>query len=186
LVNTHSVVAWYGGSFDPPHVGHQQIVSHLLSLTWIDRVIVTPAWLNPFKSHTLASPQQRLEWCRTVFADPNVIIDPGEIDAGMSVYTAHTIERLRQTYDVRYLVIGADNLSSIENWHAFEYLNTTLTWLVFEREGHEEGYEKLKNYQRFALDAPISSSMIRETRDVQYVDKNIAHRVQKLLTKGNT
>jgi nicotinate-nucleotide adenylyltransferase len=186
LVNTHPVVAWYGGTFDPPHTGHQQIVAHLVSLSWIDRIIVTPAWLNPFKSHTLASPEKRLEWCRTVFAHPKVTVDAGEVQAGHSVYTADTIDRLGASYDVRYLVIGADNLATIEQWHAFEHLNETMTWLVFEREGYDTGYDKLKSYKRFALDAPISSSQIRETQSTENIDKSIAQHVQKLLTKGNT
>jgi nicotinate-nucleotide adenylyltransferase len=185
LVNTKPIVALYGGTFDPPHAGHQQIVEHLVSLPWLDKVIVTPAWLNPFKSHSLASAQQRLEWCRTVFTDPKVVIDPGEVNAGYSVYTAQTVDRLGEEYHVRYIVIGADNLTSIEQWYNFERLNHTITWLVFERKGYETGYSKLRSYKRFALDAPISSSTIRDKKTVENIDKKIAHDVQKLLTKGN-
>jgi len=184
LVNIRPVAALYGGSFDPPHQGHQQIVEHLISLPFIDTVIVTPAWLNPFKKHSLASPQQRLAWCRSLFRHPKVIVDPGEVEAGHPVYTADTVARLNREYDVRYVVIGSDNLSAIETWYDFEQLNQTVTWLVFERKGYETGYEKLKNFRRFPLNIPISSHNIRTEKSVKYIDPNIAHDVQKMLNEG--
>jgi len=184
LVNTRPVVALYGGSFDPPHRGHQQIVDQLVSLPFLDKVIVTPAYLNPFKHHTLASAQQRLAWCRALFDDPKVIVDPGEVEAGKSVYTATTVARLSATYDVRYFAIGSDNLDAIETWYDFAQLNQAVTWLVFERKGHDTGYEKLREYRRLALDAPISSSTIRTEKTTENVDQKIAPSVQKILTKG--
>lgn len=161
------------------------IVRRLLELDGIDRIIVTPAWLNPFKTHSLASPRQRLAWCRKLFDDPRVIVDPGEVEAARPVYTAHTIDRLGQTYDLKYIALGSDNLSAIETWYDFDRLNQTITWLVFEREGHTQGYEKLKHYRRFPLDAPISSSTIRSGKSIGAVDTKIAPDVQKILTKGS-
>ena len=184
MVNTRPVVALYGGSFDPPHQGHQAIVDRLVSLPWLDNVIITPAWLNPFKQHSLASAQQRLAWCRTIFDDPKVIIDAGEVEAGHPVYTAQTVGRLSAHYDVRYLVIGSDNLATIETWYDFDQLNRAVTWLVFERKGYDTGYETLRNYTRFTLDAPMSSSTIRAQKMIENIDQRIAPSVQKILTKG--
>jgi len=183
LVNTRPVVALYGGSFDPPHRGHQQIVDQLISLPWLEYVIITPTWLNPFKSHSLASPDQRLRWCRDLFDDPKVIIDPGEVEAGQSTYTADTVARLSRTYDVRYLAIGSDNLAAIETWYNFDHLNRTIVWLVFERAGYDTGYEKLREYHRFPLDAPISSHTIRTEKNIENIDRKIAHSVQNILNK---
>ena len=60
-------VAIFGGSFDPPHRGHQEIVRRAVEKLDIDKLIILPAFLNPFKRSTLASPEQRLAWCRTLF-----------------------------------------------------------------------------------------------------------------------
>ena len=184
MVNTRPTAVWYGGTFDPPHRGHQQIIHHLAALPFIDAVIVTPAWLNPFKRATLASAKQRLHWAHQVFDAPKVTIDPGEVEAGQSVYTIDTLDRLGSRYDIRYIAIGADNLKQIETWHAFDRLNRQYTWLVFERGEDTAAYEKLKDYQRIPLDIPVSSSHIRENGILKDVDPCIANDVQNLLTKG--
>ena len=181
---TRPVSVWYGGTFDPPHRGHQDIVRHLSNLPGIEQVIVTPAWLNPFKNVTHASAGQRLEWVHRVFDDPKVVIDAGEIEAGHSVYTADTLERLDDRYDIRFIAIGADNLDRIETWHAFDRLNARYAWLVFDRDTHTKGYEKLRECRRIPLDVPVSSTHIRSSRILDDVDPRIAHDVQTLLTKG--
>jgi nicotinate-nucleotide adenylyltransferase len=184
LVKKKSVAVLYGGTFDPPHAGHQKIVDYLVSLEYVDKVIVTPAYLNPFKDSSLASPKQRLKWCRQVFDDPKVIIDPGEVELGHSVYTIDTLKRLNSEYDIAYIAIGSDNLGSIEKWHEFEALDNNVVWLVFERRGYSEGYEKLRRYERISLDEPTSSSYIRKSKTVKDVDKKISKEVETTL-KGN-
>ncbi len=59
-----------------------------------------------------------------------------------------------------------------------------MTWLVFEREGYDSGYEKLRQYHRIPLDAPISSSKIRQHQDTTDIDPRIAQDVKHILTKG--
>ena len=184
MINTRPVAVWYGGTFAPPHRGHQQIVRHLVSLPTIDAVIVTPAYLNPFKETTLASAEQRLEWAHRVFDDLKVVIDPGEVEKGRRIYTLETLARLESQYDIRYIAIGADNLSRIEAWHEFDQLNRQVIWLVFDREKHTKGYEKLRDYKRIPLDVPVSSSHIRANSILEDVDPRIAEDVRNLLTKG--
>ena len=184
--NTKPVAVWYGGTFDPPHRGHQQIVRHLTQLAAIDTVIVTPAWLNPFKESSLASPQQRLAWVQELFEGPKVIIDRGEVEAGRPVFTAETIRRLGKVYDLRYIAIGSDNLRHITSWHDFDWLNDHVTWLVFTREGFDQDYEALRDFRKIPLDAPISSSQIRFEEDLSQVGHKIQEDVQKIFTKGKT
>ncbi len=175
----------FGGSFDPPHVAHQKIVKTLSALPYIDKVIVVPAHLNPFKSSSLASPMQRLKWCKELFAEPNVTVDDSEVKAQKSVYTIDTFRKLKQDYDVRYIAIGSDNLGSIEKWHGFDELNENVVWLVFGRAGFDQGYDKLREYMRFDIDEPVSSSYIRQSGNIEKVDEKISNEVQKILKKDN-
>ncbi len=188
MINTHPIAApvtvWYGGTFDPPHRGHQEIVHRLTTWPGIEQVVVTPAYLNPFKHATLASAEQRLGWVHRIFDAPNVTIDTGEIEAGERVYTIDTLNRLKPHFDIQYIAIGADNLERIEDWHAFDQLNRQYTWLVFDRKEGANGYEMLRDYQRIPLDIPVSSSHIRANNAIDDVDPRIANDVQKLLTKG--
>jgi nicotinate-nucleotide adenylyltransferase len=181
LVKTRPTVALYGGSFDPPHRGHQAIVQHLRTRPEIDRVILVPAWRNPFKASTLASPAQRLAWCRTLFDAPDVDVDASEIDAGRPVYTIETWDRLKRDGDPRYLVIGSDQLPTVTEWKAFDRLNREATWLVFARPGYDQGYEALAHYERIPLGLPESSTRIRQEGELDAIDPRIAAEVAALL-----
>lgn len=44
-------VAIFGGSFDPPHIGHEKIIQKALEKLDIDVLFVVPTYLNPFKKN---------------------------------------------------------------------------------------------------------------------------------------
>ena len=60
-------IALFGGSFDPPHSGHITVIYEALKSLPIERVIVVPAYVNPFKSGTHAPASLRLQWLKTIF-----------------------------------------------------------------------------------------------------------------------
>ena len=179
-------VAIFGGSFDPPHQGHQQIVLRAVSLLEIDRLIVVPAYLNPFKSISLASAEKRLNWCHLLFDDtPKVSVSDYEIQQGKSIRTSQTVKHFNHMYNVKYLIVGSDNLSTLTDWHEFEWLNERVTWVIATREKHPLNTEKLRLWKLLEIDFPISSTKIREKIDLHYVDNKIKQSVHETL-KENT
>jgi len=177
-------VAIFGGSFDPPHKGHQEIVEKALKLLDIDRLIILPAFLNPFKEHSLASAEQRLQWCQTLFAAlPRVEVSDYEIRMGRPVYTVESLRHFQKKYEVVYLIIGADNLPTIEHWRDFDTLNREVTWAVAGRAGCPLHTEKLKRWVFLPVDQPISSTEIREKGALAHVDPRIRAEVETLLKK---
>jgi nicotinate-nucleotide adenylyltransferase len=178
--------AIFGGSFDPPHKGHQAIVEKAAQSLAIDKLIVVPAYLNPFKTSSMASAEQRLTWCHTLFDKiPNVIVDDYEIQQGKSTTTSQSVKHFNQSFDVKYLVLGSDNLSTLTKWHEFEWLNHTITWVIVTREGYDINTKDLIKWEILDLDANISSSYIRERETVKHVDKKIETSVKQIL-KGQT
>ena len=182
MVKNRPTVALFGGSFDPPHKGHQAIVKKLAALNDIDKLIIMPAFLNPLKEETWASASQRLEWCRRVCSGPRVIVSDYEITQGKPVYTIETIKALQKEYAVKYLVIGSDNLKEIEKWHKFERLNEMISWLVFTRGKEKPDCRKLKHYKVLGLDMPVSSTEIRNGVALDQVDGCILHEVNHTIT----
>jgi len=179
-------VALFGGSFDPPHAAHQAIVANVAKRSDIDKLIVVPAYLNPFKTASCASPSQRLAWCRKLFESiPKVEVSAYEIEQHRSVPTAETLRHFQKSYAVNYLVIGADNLSTLTEWHDFAWLNDSVTWLVVTRGGHVLRTDMLKRYEVIELDLPCSSTDIRDNCRFEDVDNVIRDSVQTLLTKEN-
>lgn len=176
------VAAIFGGSFDPPHRGHQRIVQEASALPQIDRLLIVPAYLNPFKQTSLAPAAQRLRWCHALFDGiPKVSVESYEVDQGRSVTTWESVNHFDKMYDVRYLIIGADNLSTLPQWHNFEALNRKITWLIATRKGHDLQTEKLGSWQLLEIDAPVSSTEIRQSGDINLVDPKIQDTVKRIL-----
>ncbi len=178
------MVAMFGGSFDPPHLGHQRIVEKAIRNLNIDKLLVVPAYLNPFKTSSLASAAQRLAWCHTLFDTvENVLVDDYEIKEGKSTTTSQSIKHFSMIYDVKYLIIGSDNLSTLTRWHNFEWLNAHIIWVIVTRENHPLETKSLREWKTLTLDAPMSSTDIRTDKALHYVDKKIKKSVQKVLKR---
>ena len=176
----------FGGSFDPPHRGHQSIVQEVVQSLDIDTLLIVPAYLNPFKVSSLASTSMRLEWCHILFDNiPKVVVDNYEIKEGKSTYTSDTVKHFNIAYEVKYLIIGSDNLTSLSKWHQYEWLNANIIWVIITRDGHTLDLNGLREYRVLTLDEKISSTEIRTSKDLHYVDNKIKKSVQKVL-EGQT
>ncbi len=175
-------IAIFGGSFDPPHKGHQMIADLALKMLDIDKLIILPAFLNPFKKSMLASPQQRLSWCHKIFDNvADIEICDYEIRQHRPVYTSESLRYLQQNYCVAYLIIGSDNLSTITNWHEFEWLNREITWVVVDRGEDPLPTDMLREWIPLEIDLPVSSTQIRAGGSLEMIDPRIRAEVKELL-----
>jgi nicotinate-nucleotide adenylyltransferase len=181
LVKNKPTIALFGGSFDPPHRGHQAIVKAVSSFEDIDNVVVMPAFLNPFKQSTLATAEQRLAWCNSIFNEEKVIVSDFEVSQGRAVYTVETLRALSSTYDIKYLVIGSDNLAQIQQWKSFEEINEHITWIVFSRGNDPINCQIFTRCKQLTLEIPVSSTHIRNGQHLEQIDPTIRTEVQQLL-----
>ncbi|ADV45458.1 nicotinate (nicotinamide) nucleotide adenylyltransferase [Nitratifractor salsuginis] len=177
MINGPQEAALFGGSFDPPHLGHRKIIEDLIYELKIPQVIVVPAWLNPFKEHSHASPEQRLEWCRQVFDLPGVVVSDFEIRQGRPVYTVETWTALKRSYPLKYLVIGSDNLPTLREWKDFETLDKEAVWIVATRAGNTPDLSFLRRAILLPVEVPVSSTRIRRGEGLEYVDPRIREEV---------
>lgn len=175
-------IAIFGGSFDPPHRAHQLIVSKALESLNVDRLFIVPAYLNPFKKNSLAPAEVRLQWCKTLF-DPleKVSVSDFEIAQGKSIFTSDTVKHFQKAYDVKYLIIGADNLDSLTKWHEYEWLNAQVTWVIATRKKSGLQTDMLREWIKIELDEEISSTHIRHTKELDGVDSRIVNSVNQVL-----
>jgi len=155
-------VALFGGSFDPPHFGHKLVVKEALKSLDIDKLIVVPTFLNPFKTQSYSTPQERFLMSVEIFKEfSNVLVERYEIDEEKPTPTAQTVTHFQQKYKVHYIIIGADNLNSIDKWHNFKWLNEQVTWVIASRAGYPTVANKLRDFRILEVDADISSTQIR-------------------------
>jgi nicotinate-nucleotide adenylyltransferase len=110
----------FGGSFDPPHVGHLLAAVDAFEALQLDKLIFVPAAIQPLKSDVVATPAHlRLAMVKLlVGADERFAVDAVEIDrAGLS-YTVDTLKTFAQRYRnaERFFLVGEDALAAFEAW----------------------------------------------------------------------
>ncbi|WP_300364964.1 nicotinate (nicotinamide) nucleotide adenylyltransferase [Hydrogenimonas sp.] len=173
-------IAIFGGSFDPPHLGHLEIIKKALQQLEIDKLIVVPAYVSPFKEGHTAPPELRYRWLKTITAfDPRIEVSDIEIKKEGPSYTIDTVNHFAQFFDTIYLIIGADNLKDLHKWHRFDELDKKVRWVVATRneESVPEGFIRLE------IEMPISSTQLRKTIDPRWIPEPIRNDVVKFYSK---
>ncbi len=162
--------AIFGGSFDPPHSGHLEIIQQAIISLNIDELIVVPAFLNPFKSQYKAPSHLRLKWLKSMTdAIPKVSVSSFEIDLNRPVSSIETVKHFKNEDEI-YFIIGADNLKSLPLWNHFEELDTMLTWIVATR----DNIEIPKKFHTLKVNQDISATQLRSSIDKAYLDESVA------------
>lgn len=111
----------YGGSFNPPHLGHTLAIREIAKKIGLDLVIVVPAAVPPHKALAAGSPdaETRMEMLRLALAGmDSVEISPMELQRSGPSYTADTVRILHERYpsDQLYLLMGTDMFLSFHEW----------------------------------------------------------------------
>jgi len=169
-------VALYGGSFDPPHIGHQAVIEALKNLDFLDKIIVMPTFLNPFKESSFASAPLRLRWLREMFLeDTRVHVSAYESDAARKVPAIESVKHLLETYDEVYLVVGADNLATLQEWYKYDELKDLVTFIIALR----DDIEVPDNYLTLEVNEDISSSSLRKNIKQDKLPKKVSQDILK-------
>ena len=172
--------ALFGGSFDPPHIGHKEIIKKALDIKDVDCIIVVPTYLNPFKDSFNLNPDIRYELAKESFDNLGCVeFSTYEIEQKRSVYTIETYKELSKTKNIKFIIIGSDNLKSITKWKEFDYLNNKITWIVATRGKNLPKNIPLKSYKIINLDIDVSSSEIRANKKLDFIDKKIKSQIIK-------
>ena len=110
----------FGGTFDPPHVGHLLAASDAIEHLALDRLVFVPAAVQPLKASRSTAPgADRLGMVRLmVGGDPRLDADSVELDREGLSYTVDTLKEFARRYPLaeRYFLVGADVLSSFAQW----------------------------------------------------------------------
>lgn len=128
-------IGLFGGSFNPPHLGHLHVAETALTRLGLDRlwVMVTPG--NPLKDRSdLPDLARRLAATRRLLDHPRITVTALEAEFG-SPYTWRTVERLvAMRPSVRFVwVMGGDNLAGFHRWQHWRRIAATLPIAVVDR-----------------------------------------------------
>lgn len=129
-------IALFGGSFDPVHTDHVNIIKACKEKLNFDEVWVIPAYVNPFKHLSTSSVTQRLDMLLLALKDLEYAkVDEYEISKTEASFTYNTVSHFKETYpeyDFSF-IMGSDQLDMLETWDHFNELIKIIDFKVFIR-----------------------------------------------------
>lgn len=178
-------IAIYGGSFDPPHLAHLEILKILTNNPLCIRTILLPNYQNPLKSKSLFSPNERLKMCEILaqISGDKTAISDYEIRQNRPVHTIESICALRkQILDSNFFnsngldsspqaklcfVLGSDSFETLHLWKDSQSLCDLVEFIVVKRESstitHPQNLTpKVRTSINLSHFNAISSSKVRE------------------------
>lgn len=131
----------FGGTFDPPHLGHIHNLEAAIRAVNPDLVVVVPAGIPPHKAAAHTSGEIRLKMCRC-FREcfPNLVVSRWELDQEGKSYSIHTLEHLAQEYPKAeiYMAVGSDMLLSFTQWHRWKEILQRATLVCTSRQAGDD------------------------------------------------
>jgi len=164
-------IGLYFGTFNPIHIGHLIIANHMAENTDLDQIwmVVTPH--NPHKQkNTLLDDYHRLHMVHLATEDfPKIQPSDIEFKLPQPNYTVNTLAHLQEKYPKHEfsLLMGEDNLNSLQKWKNYEVILQNHTIYVYPRVNSGKIDAQFINHEKIhRVDAPVielSSTFIRES-----------------------
>ena len=129
----------YGGSFNPPHLGHESALRSAAEAVCPELILVVPAGMPPHKELAEGSPSadERLRLAELAFSDEMgaQVLDIELKRLGKS-YTIDTLQEIADRYEdgELYFLVGTDMLLSIEQWYSFDQILSSCTLTALPRD----------------------------------------------------
>ncbi len=134
-------IALFGGSFDPPHVGHLLAASYVLATEPVDELWLVPVYQHPFGKQFAAPYDHRVELCSTLARQlPRTKVSRAEQESGHA-RTVDLLEWLKAKHPgVSFaLVLGTDLNSERPQWKNFERIQQLARIIEIHRGGFTQG-----------------------------------------------
>ncbi len=143
----------YGGSFNPPHLGHLMLAEKLKEKSELHTLFIIPSNISPQKTDNgLIAPEHRLNMCKLMFSDSGYSVSDCEIKRGGKSYTLDTVKYIKALYpdDELFLFMGSDMFLSFHTWFCFEEILSLCKICAVSRED-AECTRKMREYNNNVL-----------------------------------
>jgi nicotinate-nucleotide adenylyltransferase len=163
-------LALFGGSFDPPHLGHLAFARLVLEALAPERLLWLPAgrqWQKP--DQVMAAGVHRAAMVRCLIAgEPRFVVDERELHRSGPSFTADTLNEFKAEYPGTELMflIGQDQYARLPTWYRAETVAALATLVVVPRSGEAVVTPPAMPAHRLQVlnlpEIPISSTAVRE------------------------
>ena len=172
----------FGGSFNPPHLGHMHLAESVHDALQLDEVWLVPSKISPHRSMAAYAPEEdRLAMCRLAAERyPWMRAEDYELRQEQISYTYYTVQHFTETRpgDSFFLLMGSDMLESFTTWYRFADIMQRVTLAGIAREpgeyerllavaGELRQYGKIEiiNVESFAVSSTKIREMVKNSQD---------------------
>lgn len=172
-------IGLFGGTFNPVHTGHVNLVKNFKEKLGLDKVMVIPTAQPPHKeAKALASSEDRINMCRLAFGEMAEISDI-EISRGGKSYTVKTLEELKKKYpeDEFYFLVGSDMLLSFKRWYRWEDILSMCTLCATDRNNEESCRESDADFFERIIFCDFEKTVVSSTEVREKIERkeNVLH-----------
>lgn len=140
LADSGKPVLFFGGTFNPPHFGHTNLIQYVVSQREFSHVFVVPSYHPPHKpEQDSVSFEDRLEMTRIMFNSQkmpgNVEVSDMEKNLPVPSYSWRTLEHLKKEFPLSkiYMLIGMDMYLNLHQWKNYEELKKNYNFIILKR-----------------------------------------------------
>jgi nicotinate-nucleotide adenylyltransferase len=182
-------IGLYFGSFNPVHIGHLLVATHIKEAAKLDEVWLVVSPQNPFKINTyLINAAHRLQMVKLATENVNYFkVSDIEFQLPKPSYTHQTLKELSKIYTgIEFqVIIGEDNVAQLHQWKEIDWIFNNFQIIVYNRtiedKNHKYSINQLKYYNLPMFD--ISSTEIRNriahNQSIQYfVTENVKQYIE--------
>lgn len=157
-------VAIFGGSFNPVHNEHINIVKAAQKSLNLDKIIIMPSFITPNKTFSLfAPPEKRLEMCKSAFSEiEQAEVSDWEIKRGGVSYSYETCEKFKADYPdaERYFIVGADMLENFPKWKYPKRILSCVKLAACARENENFFAKAAENFKSLYGEYPVNFNYV--------------------------
>ena len=171
--------AIFGGTFNPFHIGHYEMLKALNNDNNIDEIWIMPDRIPPHKvCDFLADDNDRIEMCKIIaqeFSKAEVCLI--EFEREGKSYTYDTVKELLDKYpDKRFtFVCGGDMLVYFPKWYRYEDLMKLISFTVFKRaDVVENEFERYRNeFSKKGMNITVKDTVIPNVSSTEFRKSNL-------------
>lgn len=136
-------IVLFGGSFDPFHYGHLHALKRVVSLPFVDTIVIMPTFQSPHKAATSVVADHRFamlsllqdEWPQSFYHPVTYEVSDYELSLGRVTWTYDTVLYLKTVYVNQpvYVLLGSDSFFNLHSWKRCSDLVASCSFVVVKR-----------------------------------------------------
>lgn len=192
-------IGLFGGTFDPIHMGHVDMIRQVCEHMPLDKVIFIPAYIPPHKNKTITPYHHRMAMAKLALQHDSMFeISDYESKTSKPSYTFYTLSYFKENYpnDEFFYIMGADSFNNIESWYKWNELLGLSNFIIIDRKDYPLAISKTTQieldkspytvYHLPLKTIPISSTLIRQQlKDRKLMPNTLEDEVYSYILENN-